>query len=478
MWGVALTAILSVQPLAKLEPIPLPRDAQALALADMERLPKDAWPFIHYIWITDGQPGTIRAVSLAVNMVSQATVIVRPNPFGNSLCLMRVDLRNYYPRAGALEDALKTWEEFQFDPRFSLLITKGQLDLLKQIKFAGPQWVTTRRRVRVDNGWRMERKTEKREVNLKELEDADVIRIPGRHLAAAVYNRLVGMTGSQAPVISDQYFLYRSLSQIQDKGAFTILYGGLYYRLVALKKSTVDGASDEDVLFERLGIGNVKEGINAAKIFDNLRSDCRVGMFRSDVTGKPRRIDLLRSLSGAISGSTGLLIFTHDLQDQDRDTDRHALANLLTDGIDRARELIFEMPNSLHGYAAIKAQDGSFQDEVPFDVALDTTIPNPHTKRLQPAISCIRCHEADGSDGWKPLTNDVVRMTSGKRGADIFGDVSQANVTVTDTLDRLAGLYKADPERALKRGRDDYALAVHRAAGIDPTSERSQADIV
>jgi len=155
MWGVALTAILSVQPLAKLEPIPLPRDAQALALADMERLPKDAWPFIHYIWITDGQPGTIRAVSLAVNMVSQATVIVRPNPFGNSLCLMRVDLRNYYPRAGALEDALKTWEEFQFDPRFSLLITKGQLDLLKQIKFAGPQWVTTRRRVRVDNGWRM-----------------------------------------------------------------------------------------------------------------------------------------------------------------------------------------------------------------------------------------------------------------------------------------------------------------------------------
>jgi hypothetical protein len=113
--------------------------------------------------------------------------------------------------------------------------------------------------------------------------------------------------------------------------------------------------------------------------------------------------------------------------------------------------------------------DGVRQDEVPPDVAVDSTIPAPHTRRLQAAIGCIRCHGTDGSDGWKPLQNDVKTLLSGK--LDLLGDLTQRNRIASDVLDRLSGLYQGDFAKNLRRARDDVAEVTLKATGPWPDAK-------
>jgi hypothetical protein len=177
-------------------------------------------------------------------------------------------------------------------------------------------------------------------------------------------------------------------------------------------------------------------------------------------------------LSEKEGGSWGAI--TGDIKDQSIDIGDRAFASLLKPRRE-AREAIFPGPNGFPLFALFNG-DGVLQDEVPPDIAIDTTIPAPHTRRLQPAAGCIRCHGGDGSDGWKPLRNDVQALLRGR--LDIFGDLSKRAIGDADTLDRLAGLYTADPAKPLRRARDDYAEAVLKAGGPWRESVKGQADAV
>jgi len=161
---------------------------------------------------------------------------------------------------------------------------------------------------------------------------------------------------------------------------------------------------------------------------------------------------------------------TGDIKDGDIDIGDRAFANLLTPRR-QAREAIFPGSNGFPVFALFNGA-GALQDEVPPDVAIDTTIPAPHTRRLQPAIGCIRCHGGDGSDGWKPLRNDVKALT---KEVDLFGDLSRRHDGY-DTVDRLAGLYAGNFDKALRRARDDLAEITLRATG--PWGEGDQTGVV
>jgi len=511
---------------------PSPADAVALADADSQSLGTDA-PFFRYIWIEDSDIETLKAMSLAINYTSQASVIVRPTPVivGETM-LLRVDLRNYAPKPEQLEQFLKFWEDYQNDPKFSILITKAILANLKfpddkvpvvkvkkkvekkVLKSKGEDKVEWRTELREnvyhpggdytypdDTGrvsknvpagtYKVELKFKKVtpgepvyevivveefvEVKITDIKDVNLIRIPGQHIDLTRYDTLVGRLRTAAPVVSHSYWMCRHLATFKGKGVFAELYGGRYYEFMLYRR---DGkGTDEDRILEDFGIGNIEAGVTAEKLFDKLRSDQRFAIFKSKVTSKPRRGDFFRSPSGR--EGTGLISITHDLVDEDVDIDVHPIMNLLKFQ-DAGREGIGEAANGLHKFWITNGQ-GVLQDAAPQNLVEDSEIPAPYTRRLQCAISCIRCHGIGRADGWKVAENDVkklLKINPMKLGVDVFGDTTNKGVTTTDTNDRIAGLYAGDPEnRVFPRGRDDYAAAVLKATGPWKGS-KDQVDVV
>lgn len=451
--------------------------ALALVVADLQGMDAGDAIFTRYIWIEGAAHEDLQAVSLTMNYFGLESTIYKPLPLGkDKLMVVRVDLRHYAGRS--VEDInrmIKTWEEFQFDPKFSLLITKDTLKFL-DLKVVPTVKKTVQERKLVDvkpyvwtdgKTYTKDYRTVNKVVEVPfATSGEDVVRIPSEHIDLVAYELAASLTQSQAPLVSHPYFITRGLSAIQtsgiagrekDDGVYKTIYGGLYYELAGVRAAGKKG-TDLDLLFEDLGIGSVEAGLTAEKVFDRLRSDQRVAVFKSGITAKPRFVEILPTLVSL--NSQAIVALTGDNFDEDIDIDRHPLMNLLKPKV-RAREVIFVKANGLHGFALFNEQ-GKLQREVPFNVANDTTIPNPHTKRLEPGISCIRCHAQDR--GWRTLTNDVPKLL--RPHLDIFGDNAAKRRPADDTINRLVGLYSGNVEQSLlPRARDDYATAVLRATG-------------
>lgn len=452
--------------------LPTPADAQAAALADLKTLPPGEAVFQRYIWAQDQLYSSKQLVSLTVNYVSRASVIYRPKLVKGGL--VRIDLRRIAPKVEDLAEYLSLWEEFAFDPSFATIITKDAIE--QEIKrgniFADVLEVGTKKlRVRC--------KPYTVEGSTFDSRWVAAIRLTGRHLDLKVATELELLTGSLAPVVENRYFTFRALSTIKDKdngnGTFTQVFGGLYYDLAGIRRAKAAGkkkATDEDLLFESLGIGDVDKGITAEKIFDQTPSDQRVAVFRSGVTVKPRRVDVFPTLSKG-QDAQGFLIVTHDIGRSDVDIATHPLANL-EKFKDKAREDIWTRANGLHGFALFDGK-GNLVDEAPADVVADRETPAPHTTELAGAISCIRCH--GDHDGLKPLRNDVLALR--QRYIDVFGDLDPKNLnrSIPDTLDRMAKRYAGSLEVTLMRGRADYLKFILQATGPMEEGAKDQTDI-
>jgi len=435
----------------------------ALAVKDILSIPIHDRQFMRYVWIEDESKELLQATSLTMNYLSRSSLIARPVPVDASLA--RVDLRQYVARDAELGDLRRAWSELRFDPSFSLLLTKDTLAFSKAIipvvKVKEQVLVDCPPYKEGDQTFTQKWVWQDKEVN--EIKEG-VLQVVSPHLNQKAFAILAQETGSLAPIVNARYFIVRSLSTIQDKGVYKTIYGGLYYDFIGLKTNNAKG-TDEDNLFESLGVGDVKSGITAEKVFERLRSDQRVAMFKSGVTGRPRRADFLRTLAGLDSQS--IISVTHDLRHEDVDIGVHPVMNLLKFK-DAARETIFEKSNGLHGFALFDG-NGKRQDEVPPDIAVDHTVPAPHSTRLQAAIGCIRCHAKEG--GWRFCRNDAKSLLGNL--LDIF---PERNI---DDVSRLSGLYAGDVERKLlPRGRDDYASAILRATGPWKAARADQTDTV
>lgn len=435
-----------------------PNDAILLARTDAKQLPFSERPFVRYVWIEQPTVERGKVAALTLNWISRASVPIQPPAIGvlGKLLLVRVHLRAFAPRQGDLEDWLRIWEELQFDPAFSLLITKDTLDALdfSRLQDGGPK--VTRKRPRRDGkqGFVEEEVTL---VTLKK-EGVDLVRDIGLHIDRTAWRDLSALLGeTAAPIVSLGYFTQRALTTIQGAGLFKRLYSGLYYQFSGIRKADPkkDGkATDFDVMLRSIGITE-----DLAKLFDRLRSDLRVAVFRSKVTGDTRVVELYPQLGQM----QGVLAVTRDPGSQNVDVGAHPVMNLVRAKF-KASEVIFTRANGMQYFALYNAA-GELQDEVPPDIAADRSIPSPHPTQLQPAISCIRCHGSN-LDGWQPLRNDVRDLVA-KYKPDVFGDATNVRQEIADTLDHLRAQYAGqDPETVtLPRARDDYARAVFKAAG-------------
>lgn len=463
-------AVELVGPPPRIIRLPTPTDAQAAALADLRTLPASEAVFQRYVWSQDQYYESKQLVSLTVNYVSRAGVIYRPALVKGGL--VRVDLRRIAPRVEDLAEYLALWEEFAFDPSFATIITKDQIEqeikrgnIFADVLEVGRKKVLVRCKPYTLDGVEQTSRW------------VSTIRLTGRHLDPKTATELELLTGSLAPVTESRYFQFRALSTIKEDGVYKDVFSGLYYTLSKIQTAKEAGkkiGTDEDLLFETVGIGDVDKKLTAEAIFERIRSDQRVAVFRSKVTGKPRRVDLFPALSKG-QGGQGFLIVTHDIRDQDVDIATSPLANL-ANFVDAAREDIWTKSNGLQAFALFDGK-GNLQEAAPDNVVRDSTIPAPHTNRLSGAISCIRCH-SDG-DGLKALTNDVTKLLRGVGSLDVFGDLDKKNLdkTIPDVLDRLAGQYAGNPDKVLRRGREDYIEAILRATGPWKEDKEAQTGI-
>lgn len=458
------------QPAQKPRPdiILLPRaaDAVPLARADLAQFPPQFHCYFRYLWIPDGAKSSARIASLALNYVSRGSVIIsfdllengKPGIVPPALIanghLLRVDLRNYAPRDTDQREWMRIWEGFGFDPMFNLLITKDSVNFAEKLAALTPAPVPG--------------KPVKPVLGRRAL---DVFRVNAPHLPNSIVD-LQAQTHTCAPIVELGYFLTRALSTIRVKiggiadgtTVYENVWGGEYYRLRGIKKAKdVLGkdtkATDLDLFFENLGIGNIKAGLTQEKLFDKLNSDQRTIAFVSNVTGQPREITSFHTPAQRVGGSWGAI--TGDGRNQDVDIGDRAFANVLKPRR-VAREGIFPGANGLNIFILVNGE-GALQDEVPHEVADDRTIPAPHNQRLE-IHGCLRCHYIDGSDGWKPLPRDHRRMIAGN--LDIFGDLSAGRKAVDfGTVDRLAGLVSDEFDVNLRQARDDVARNTLRACG-------------
>lgn len=478
----------------------------ALAATDLATVPFEERQYVRYVavparmcWDAKEMKEAIQLTALVTNYLSLSSLPYRPvavegrrkaavevGPKGvkematEQAVVVRLDLRRMAPRSDDLSRLVTTWEELRFDPVYNRLLTRDT------IKFAGPvkskkiDWKLIDVPPYVEDGKTFTQKWQKIETDIDGLGDEPVVRVVAPHLDKVAVATLIDGTQSQAPIVSLPYFAGRSMRTVRDevKGKptlYTLVYGGLYYEMAGIRRGAKKG-TDEDVLLEALGVGNVEQGITAAKVFERLRSDQRTAMRRSGVTIRARQIEFLPTLGAKLGTSRGLFVATRDNSRKDIDIGTSPTANLLNFK-QAGSEIIWERANGLHGFAAADA-NGKFVDQVPDDIAADTTIPPPHGTVLESAISCIRCHRTEG--GWRIVKNSVRDLLKSGR-FDIFDDLN--GKTREDVLDRLAGLYSGDleePDGVLPRARNDYAKAILRVTGPWDASKSkpAQLDIV
>jgi hypothetical protein len=495
-----------------------PVDAYALAAVDVQRVPALARPFVRYLWVRGRRVEDFKAAVLACNYVLRSPLVYRPDAIGtNGTRLIRVDLRRLAldpTNVKEVAELIALWEEFQFDPFFSLLITRDTLRLLTEEQLAGlpkPRKRVPAGRIKVKTGtreklvevpeyvgkdgktyngkWVKEDVFEEidspfavfQEVEIKDVKDIDVLRVPSPALDPKLVEALVLATGSQAPVVDSEYFIDRALTTLKYDGPYAVVFGGLYYELTGIP-ANVKGKTDEDAFYEFIGLKD--PGQSLEDLFRRLGSDRRAAMFASGVTNGPRTVEFYRNRGGSGEGS-GAVSATRDLKVKNRvNIGQHPMANLVRFKHDASRA-IFEKANGFQGYGLFNGE-GVRQDVVPSeDVAIDSTIPGEGPKPLVAGISCITCHGVRGVDGWQDVRNDVKKDLDARKAAragvpalDVFADIARENgITVTDAS-FIATRYGGDTSKWFTRARDDYASAVLKAAGPWPGAQANQVDVV
>ncbi len=456
----------------------------------------------------------------------------------DKLIVLRFNIRWYAPKDQDYQEWSDTFEELSFDPRFSLLLTKDLLGAGGKTPKANPndfkvpeqkkgakesaldrfdptmpiKGETFEQHAKRLKDYNAEREVQKvfvtkepidtyfnrlKAATLKSLEaksggnddnhpvafvqdkkvpkaeqNPDVVKVVSGHLDIAAWTYLTETTGSQAPVVSHDYFLSRALSQIQNKGIAKTIYGGLYYRFIGLPVKSKKG-TDLDNLFAKLGVGDVATAKTAKAVFDNLRSDQRVAIFQSQVTGRGRRIDFMRTLAGRIGDTQSIISVTHDLNTESIDLGQDPIANLI-DFKASGFEVIWELPNALHGFAAYNGEEAAV-DQVPDNITHDHLVPSPYPSPLEPARSCITCHGSES--GWKKVRNDAKELIT--KYLDVLDDNAGAKLKLPEVINRLGSLYGGDVEKTLlPRGRDDYAASSLLATGpflLDPSDPKKGA---
>jgi hypothetical protein len=280
--------------------------------------------------------------------------------------------------------------------------------------------------------------------------------IPAPYLPAADIKSLEVGTHSLIPIVRGDWLIEKAMSQIN---------GGRYYEFRGLRAATSGSATHDDQLTQSKYLE--LRGLDTKAIEANQDVD-RAVVAPREPTGSPGAIILAWSTKPSPGRGPGLAAITHDQFEEDRTNAEFNPERNLLGAKFRGAEIIVTLPSGWHEYSLWDAQ-GKLVDEAPPNLAADRTVPRPGLPRLQPAISCIRCHGQ--ADGWLPI-EDRVRARLAK-GEDILGDFSRRHVNDPGTLNLLAGLYTSDIDEGLRLGRNAYHDAVLLGVGAVGESGRT-----
>lgn len=411
----ALALLQAPEPAPAAAPLGGPLWAVQAAQADLATLPPERRPHVRYLCTLDPGKATWAAVSVALNAgLSRSPFGVTPLDLHNGR-MIRLDLSQLAINEQHAQNLYATYDSLaNSEPFFHV---------------HEPKLVETNKVFTDDRGRKHSGRWE-----VKSFVHPAIG--PG-------YAELIAQTNSKAPLLVAEWFVIKALSTIE---------GGRYYQFRGLRDQS------GKALF-KLNEYLASRGANADAVA-KLGSDERAAIIKSLVTGKPRRVDVFRGGGVRPSVGTGLVSVTHDISDGQTKVQNDPIANLL-DLESAASETILEVANGFHEFALFNSE-GILQDEVPPDIAADHTIPEPFTKRLQPAVSCLRCHGPH--DGWQPFDNDVRKLASGD--VQILGDLSAKSAAFdATTLVRLQGLYGGNLADPLRLGRNSYADVVFRNTG-------------
>jgi len=401
---------------------PTTSDSVGWALSDLAQVPAADRQWQRFIWIPPwGDEKWIAAVNFTVNSaVSHASVIQLGTASANGW-LLRYDLRRLVKSEAQLIRLINVWDSLALqDPYFHVTDVALGIPTNKKQQPQIPRAVIA------------------------------------PHLKQREAVALAGLSISTGAVYRADFFIFKALSTLE---------GGVYYDFLQVDRKPTSPNKNSPPLNPQAN------WLSTLGVFEDttksISADQRSAIFRSNVTGKPRRIDVFYGL-----GRGGNLVtITHDIADEDIEAGQHPIRNLLAFD-DRAREVIVERPNGTHAFALFD-DNGIFQDSVPDNVATDHLIPAPHTKRLQPAIGCIRCHGPH--DGYQPFSNDVQTILRSR--LDVFSDLAlAAKVSREQIIDQLAGLYAGQldlPDAPIGRGRRDYSATVYKITGETYPAETS-----
>ncbi len=264
--------------------------------------------------------------------------------------------------------------------------------------------------------------------------------VPARYLPAADAIRLIKGTVSNVPIVRGDWLVSIALQQVN---------GGKYYQFRGLR---TDKPLKQDDYLELRGLDT--RAIKANEDID------RAVVVPREPTGSPGAIVLAWSTKPSPGRGPGLAAITFDQFEEDQNDPEFNPERNLLGAKYRGAEIIVTLSSGWHEYSLWDAE-GNLVDEAPPNLAADRTVPHPGLPRLNPAISCVRCHGQ--ADGWLPIA-DRVRQRLAK-GQDILGDFSRRHVNDPGTINLLAGLYSSDLAEALRLGRNAYHDAVILGVG-------------
>lgn len=395
MTSILLTLALMANP----EILHTPSDGVTFSVAHGTTLGERART-TRFVWIQDGDPKTAAAVSFAVNTaISKASYPIHCKPVAAGH-LVPIEFDKLLPNDADLKRALELWDkQAGTDPYFycrqTVKVAPYKADDGKVYHY---KWATAF----------------------------------GAHVDAKDGVLLQGMTLSTAPIQRADRFIVKTLTQID---------GGNYYAWAGIRKSQKAGRSDFDQFLLDHGVDQ--------ELARKLKAERRAAVFRSGVTAKPRAIE-------EVQGLLGVVTYTNDLADNNLDPNAHPILTLLNPKFD-ATEAIALRANGHCSFALYNGK-GELQDVVPDNITKDHTVPVPNTARLQPGISCIRCH-ATGK-GFRTTRNDVqvlLKAQPDENGLQL--DIKAYAGVSREQIDEILGKYRGNLER-LNRGREDYSDAV------------------
>ena len=445
-----LGGMLQAQDVDRLRPVapPSPNPVWAIGAAIEDAKPMDhtVRATTRWIWVRGGDRETLAVLTFVVNEVLNRTnVAVSPllEPVGPMTVreggrLVRLNLASLAGNEAELANLLSTWDKLVLaEPDFSADIPN--VTVVEEI-------INPDKRIQVNGKWFRGQK-----VKTKKVEQIRAVS-PYVHDQGVALQQLCG---SAAGIVEARALI---------KLATTTLEGGLYYEFRGIPADiTLAG------YLRRVGVAEAH-----AAAFDPpskaVSSDTidKAVVLKSNVTGKERMIVLMPTTGMRPTAGRGLAAITLDAFDENRDPAASAvrnLVNLKADGF----ELIVTTENGGREYTLWNAA-GKLVRVAPPNLVSDDDIPRPHTKNLQPGLSCIRCHGPE--DGWKGFVNAVPVIQ--ESGINVL--IDEAGVPAST----LHGMYEGDWFGILgpfTQSRAQYADSLLKSTGWIPQQENSSTAI-